>query len=94
MSSEANAHPAASELADRLSKLEHDLFALRDAFRAAASERLREVGDSASGCCEEQIAKMHSAEQCLKDRILEQPLKSLAMAVGAGFVMGCLWARR
>lgn len=94
MSSEANAHPASAELADRLSRLEGDLYALRDAVRDAASEKVREFNDSAAACCEEQVARVHAAEQRVKDQLVEQPLKTLGIAMGVGFVLGCLWARR
>jgi ElaB/YqjD/DUF883 family membrane-anchored ribosome-binding protein len=94
MSTKANAHPAAAELADRLSQLEEDLYALRDSVRAVAGEKLREVNESAAAACQEQVAKVQAVEQCVKDKILQQPVKSLLIAVGAGFVMGCLWARR
>lgn len=94
MSTEANTHPAAAELAERLAKLEQDLYALRDSVRAAAGEKLREISGSAAGCCQEQAEKVWAAEQCVKDKILEQPVKSLAIALGAGFVLGAFWARR
>jgi ElaB/YqjD/DUF883 family membrane-anchored ribosome-binding protein len=61
-------------------------------------EELHHVGELARDAAYEQFNELRSrgAEKArqLEDRIVDQPLKSVAVAAGIGFVLGLMWMRR
>jgi hypothetical protein len=63
-------------------------------------ESWNELRDSASEFAEDGQTKIHVLERALKSFIREQPLKSalictsLALAAGAGVLVGRMWLRR
>ncbi len=61
-------------------------------------EHLGRLGETAKQAAYEQVeylreAGLEKAHQ-LEDRIREQPLKSVLIAAGVGFVLGVIWMRR
>ena len=78
----------------------------RDSRRISARARREsqqswdQLRDHASGLAEEGQDKLHALENSLKRFVREQPLKSalictsLALAAGAGVLVGRLWPRR
>jgi len=62
--------------------------------RDTASEKMGELRDSASEYYERGRDRMYEAEQTVEDYIREQPLKSVLIAAGVGFVLGACYLRR
>lgn len=65
---------------------------------AELRDELHRVGQFAKDAAYEQMESlrdrgMEKARQ-LEDRIVDQPLKSVAFAAGIGFVLGLMWMRR
>lgn len=94
MSSENAVHTATDELRKRIADLERDLAALGPAATSAAREKIHDVRDSAAAYCNEGRARMEGVERAIEKTIVEQPARSLFVALGVGFILGALWMRR
>jgi len=62
--------------------------------RRRAADNLQTVRDAALGYIGERKSQAQNAEASLERRIRRQPLTSVLVAAGAGFLMGALWHRR
>jgi len=62
--------------------------------RSMAEQSVSQARDAAAGYWEEGRSQATRWEQSLEDMIREKPIQSLAMAVGAGFVLGFFFRGR
>lgn len=62
--------------------------------KAAASEKMGELRDTAADYYERGRERVSDAEQSVEDYIREQPLKSVLLAAGIGFLFGAFYIRR
>ena len=66
--------------------------------RAHATEQAREnlesLRDTAAGYIQQGRSQAREAEGLVEQKIRLQPLTSVVLAAGVGFVMGALWRRR
>jgi ElaB/YqjD/DUF883 family membrane-anchored ribosome-binding protein len=74
--------------------LSNDIRALGGTARDAANERIGQLGDNASKSYERGRAQAHQVKRTLEQFIMDQPLKSLLIAGGAGLLLGRFWMRR
>jgi len=60
-------------------------------------EELNRLGQAAKDTAYQQVEHLREQgrqrAQQLEDRIIEQPLKSVAIALGVGFLLGMMWRR-
>jgi ElaB/YqjD/DUF883 family membrane-anchored ribosome-binding protein len=63
-------------------------------FRRTAQERLSQARDSASHYLQEGRDRAMEVERAVESRIRHQPLQSLLIASGIGFLLGVLFVRR
>ena len=71
-----------------------DLQEMGDLARDAAREKLGELRENASGYYQRGQDKVQGVVGAVKQSIVQQPLKSVLIAVGIGLVLGRLWAWR
>jgi ElaB/YqjD/DUF883 family membrane-anchored ribosome-binding protein len=64
-----------------------------DEVRTLAGKQVSQVRDTAAAYWEDGRRRATDWEESLEDMVREQPLKSVLMAVGAGFVLGFLFRR-
>lgn len=94
MSTEDSVRSATDELRQRIADLERDLAALGPAAKDAAREKLHDVREGAAAYCHDGRAKVEGIERTIEKTIVEQPARSLFVALGVGFILGALWMRR
>jgi len=62
--------------------------------KAAAGEKMGELRDTATEYYERGRDRVYDAEQSVEDYIRDQPLKSVLIAAGVGFLLGAFYIRR
>jgi len=62
--------------------------------RAAAEEKFGELKDSAGQYYEMGRERVYDAEQSVEEYIRDQPVKSVLIAAGIGFLFGACYMRR
>jgi ElaB/YqjD/DUF883 family membrane-anchored ribosome-binding protein len=83
-----------SGLADSAAHAVESVKDLGSEARSIAEQQLAQARDAAVGYWEEGRDQAMRWEESLEEMIREQPVKSLAIAVGAGFVLGFLFRGR
>ena len=86
MESHSNTSTTA-QLKEKASELVEDVKELGSLARNAARETLRDT-------CAEGRNAARTAEQKVEDYVTRQPVTSLVVAAGIGFLLGCWWRRR
>ncbi len=69
-----------------------DLQQMGDIARDAAREKVEELRENASGYYQQSQEKVQGVVSSFEQSIVQQPLKSVLIAVGVGLVLGRLWA--
>lgn len=69
-----------------------DLQQMGDIARDAAREKVEELRENASGYYQQGQDKVQGVVSSFEQSIVQQPLKSVLIAVGVGLVLGRLWA--
>jgi ElaB/YqjD/DUF883 family membrane-anchored ribosome-binding protein len=69
-----------------------DLQEMGDIARDATQEKLGELRENASGYYQQGQDKVQGVVSAVEQSIVQQPLKSVLIAVGIGLVLGRLWA--
>jgi ElaB/YqjD/DUF883 family membrane-anchored ribosome-binding protein len=69
-----------------------DLQEMGDIARDAAREKLEKLRENASGYYQQGQDKVQGVVSSIEQTIVQQPLKSVLIAVGVGLVLGRLWA--
>jgi len=82
-----------NRLQQKAGDLRHDLEELGTAARDAAQERLENLRHTATDYLEQGRERVNQMEQQLETQIREQPLRSLLIASGIGFLCGVLMRR-
>jgi hypothetical protein len=67
---------------------------LREAVEDAAAERLNPSCDTVSQCCEQARDKVLDAKRTVQQLIVDLPIKSVLIALGAGVLLGTFWTIR
>jgi len=62
--------------------------------KQAANEKMGEIRDSANEYYEMGRERVYDYEQSLEDYVREQPVKSVLIAAGVGFLFGACYMRR
>jgi ElaB/YqjD/DUF883 family membrane-anchored ribosome-binding protein len=62
--------------------------------KKAAGEGLGQLRHTASDCLAQGRDRAQAVGQTLQHRVQEQPISSLLMATGIGFLLGVLWMRK
>lgn len=68
-----------------------DLQQMGDIARDAAREKVEELRENASGYYQQGQEKVQGVVSSIEQSIVQQPLKSVLIAVGVGLVLGRLW---
>ncbi len=90
----AGDHGSAEVLIEKASQVRKDLHELGDAARMAAQEKMHDMRRGMKEYYDQGLAKAKQLEQGLEDQIRAHPIRSVAIAAGAGLVVGMLVARR
>ena len=87
-----------SKTSDQLGKqakeVTEDLRAMGETVRDAAREKLGQVGERASECCEQGRDKVHGVACACEQFLRQRPLTSVLLAAGVGLLLGRFWLRR
>ena len=87
-----------SATSDRLGKqakeVTEDLRAMGETVRDAAQEKLGQVGERASECCEQGRDKVHGVACACEQFLRQRPLTCVLLAAGVGLLLGRFWLRR
>jgi ElaB/YqjD/DUF883 family membrane-anchored ribosome-binding protein len=87
-----------STTSERLGKqataMTKDLEEMSETARAAAQEKLAQVGERASELCAEGRDKVHGLACACEQYISQRPLRSVLTAAGIAWLLGRFWKRR
>lgn len=83
-----------SQLGKQAREVTEDLQTMGETVRDAVREKLAEVGENASECCEQGRDKVRGVACACEQFVRERPLTSILMAAGIGWLLGRLWKRR
>ena len=87
-----------SKTSDRLGKqareVTEDLRAMGETVRDAAQEKLDQVSEKASECCEQGRDKVHGVASACEQFLRQRPLTCVLLAAGVGLLLGRFWLRR
>ena len=71
-----------------------DLQTMGAAVRNNAHEKLGQLREHASECCEQGLDRMRRVKHNAGQFVGKLPIKSVLIAAVVGFLLGCLWPRR
>ncbi|MGD9636272.1 MAG: YqjD family protein [Pirellulales bacterium] len=95
MASNSTAKRSAREtVADRAATVARDFHDVGDAARQMANHSLEAVRDTAKQYLDDGRTHVRHLGEGMHTRVTEQPLKSLLIAAGIGFLIGAIWTRR
>ena len=81
-----------SKTSDQLGKqakeVTEDLRAMGETVRDAAQEKLRQVGEKTSECCEQGRDKVHGVACACEQFLRQRPITSVLLAAGVGLLLG------
>ena len=87
-----------SKTSDQLGKqakeVTEDLRAMGETVRDVAQEKLGQVGERASECCEQGRDKVHGVACACEQFLRQRPLMSVLLAAGVGWLLGRFWKHR
>lgn len=81
-------------LSEATGEVLESLGTVRDSATARARDGLETVHETASDYVAQGKSQAHEAEAAVEETIRNQPLTSVLIAAGAGFLIGALWFRR
>ena len=81
-------------LEQQAKEVTEDLQKMGGTIREAAQEKLGQVGERASQCCEQGRDKAHGIACACEQFIRARPLRAVLMAAGIGWLLGRFWNRR
>lgn len=81
------------QLKDKASEVGQNLREMGGQARDAAREQYENLRDQASEYYEAGRQRAQEWEQNLENYVQEQPVKSLLIAAGVGFLLGAIWKR-
>ena len=70
-----------------------DLQQMAQTVRDAAQAKLEQAGDQAAECCQQAQDKAHGVACACEKYVREQPLRSVLIAAGIGWLLGRFWKR-
>ena len=82
------------QLGEQAKEVTNDLQKMGETVRDAAQEKLGQVGEKAAEYCEQGRDKVHGVACACEQFLRERPLRSVLMAAGIGWLLGCFWKRR
>lgn len=85
---------AAADLRNKAGDVKQSVAELGNVAKQAANEKLTELRDTATEYYEKGRERVVEAEQSMEDYIREQPVKSVLIAAGIGFLFGACYLRR
>ena len=92
--SNATGGSSAEELRKKTADMKQNVADLTATAKQAAGERLGELRDTANQYYEMGRTRVYDAEHTVEDYIRQQPLKSVLIAAGVGFLFGACYIRR
>ena len=84
---------ATEQLKDKASQVGENLRDMGGQVRDAAKEKFNDLRQSASEYYEQGRERAREWEQNLEAYVQDQPVKSLLIAAGVGFLLGVIWKR-
>ena len=81
-------------LEQQAKEVTEDLQKMGGTIREAAQEKLGQVGERASQCCEQGRDNAHGIACACEQFIGQKPLMSVLLAAGVGLLFGRFWNRR
>jgi ElaB/YqjD/DUF883 family membrane-anchored ribosome-binding protein len=81
-------------LEERAKATKKDFEEMSETARAAAQEKLAQVGEKASEVCADGRDKVHGLACACEQYISQRPLRSVLTAAGIAWLLGRLWKRR
>jgi ElaB/YqjD/DUF883 family membrane-anchored ribosome-binding protein len=99
------ARRSADQLRDKAGDLKQDTMALGTAAKEAVQEQFGNLRDTAgqyyeqgrqraSEMVEQGTHRARELEYTFEDKVRQQPITSVAVAAGVGFILGLMWNRR
>ena len=71
-----------------------DVQKMGETVRDAAQEKLGQVAEKASECCEQGRDKVHGGACACEQFLRQRPLMSVLLAAGVGWLLGRFWKHR
>ncbi len=81
-------------VANRASTIAKDFHEVGDAAKRIATDSVGALSDTAHQYLDEGRSHARHVGDDIQARVQEQPVKSLLIAAGLGFLLGALWIRR
>jgi ElaB/YqjD/DUF883 family membrane-anchored ribosome-binding protein len=82
------------QLGKQAKEVTEDLREMGETVREAAQEKLGQVGERASECCEQARDKVHGVARACEQFLQQRPLMSVLLAAGVGLLLGRFWRSR
>ena len=83
-----------THLREKAGEMMHSIQEVGTEARKAAQEKLGDLRDTAGQYIDQGRARVRDFSDTLEMQIRDQPLRSVLIATGIGFVLGFLWSRR
>ena len=83
-----------NRLGKQATEVKKDLAEMGETVSDAAQEKLAQVGQQASECCEQGRDKAHGLACACEQFLRARPLRSALVAAGIGWLFGRFWKRR
>jgi ElaB/YqjD/DUF883 family membrane-anchored ribosome-binding protein len=95
MASNSHAKRTANgRLADHASTIAKDVHKVGDAARRVATDGVDAIRETAHQYLDDGKAQVRQLGDSVQQRVQDQPVKSLLIAAGIGFLLGAIWIRR
>ena len=82
------------QLGKQAKEVTEDLQKMSETVRNAAQAKLGQAGDTAAEYCQQAQDKVHGVACACEQYVRKQPLKSVLMAAGIGWLLGRFWKGR
>jgi len=82
------------QLGTQAAQVAEDLVKMGGTVRGAAQEKLKQLGEKASECCEQGREQVHGVACACEQFVRQRPLRSVLLAAGVGLLLGRFWLRR
>lgn len=94
MATNSTARQRNSSVAERAASVANDFHGIGDAAKQMASHSVAAVRDTALNYLDEGGSLVRRFGDNIQSRVTRQPVKSLLVAAGVGFLLGAIWTRR
>jgi ElaB/YqjD/DUF883 family membrane-anchored ribosome-binding protein len=81
-------------ITEQASTIAKDFQEVGNTARRMASDSVETIRDSANQYLDEGRARVRELSETMQHRVQDQPMTSVLIAAGIGFVLGVLWVRR